>query len=50
MHVKLSPGLPCPEQHSKSRTLFDQQIEYIFEEGTEVFYIYNVLCLGAKSL
>jgi hypothetical protein len=43
IQVKLSPGLPRSEQHSKRRTLFDQQIVYIFEEGTVVCYIYNVL-------
>jgi hypothetical protein len=49
IHVKLSAGLPCPEQYSKSRTSCDQQFEYIFEEGTVICYIYNVILFGAKS-
>jgi len=33
IHGKLCPGLPCPERNYKRRTLFYQQIRYIFEEG-----------------
>jgi len=50
INVKLSPRLPCTEQHSKSRTLFYQKIEYIFEEGTIMCYIFNVRLFGAKRL
>ena len=40
VHVKLNPGLPWQEQHSKGRRLFRQQIGLKFtEETSEVLHL-----------
>ena len=47
--MKLNPGLPCKEQHSKERRLFSSQTGFKFMEETSKCYIWSTALYGAKT-
>ena len=49
IQVKLSPGLTCPEQHSKREHILTRKLRIYFKQETVMCYTYKVYLFGANS-